>query len=326
MDNELEATEAIDKIDRADRAAALDLAADFPFKDGAEEVEAEEAAKAEEQAAPEKKPEPKTEAPPLQADPEIRRGSRALAELAAEKRREREAKEAERQREQRQRDLDRERDDLERERRAFAAERDRLKADPFGYAEKELGLDRSAAAERLVAGTLRPEEAKLREMLEQQAAELTRLRERYESDTTTRAKQEQEAAQRAHMNAVYSSWDGISGDKTKFPLTARLPPMVRRQYGDHVADLLAEAYPGRRFSQEEIAAQVEHDLSSDEPAGEPSSGRRDETAGANGAGKKRPPDTLTNDLASQTAGSDRELLDPSILRKNAMREAAKLKW
>jgi hypothetical protein len=320
MPEPLEAADAIDQIERADRAAALELAEDFPFTESTEEAEAEATAD-------DPDPEPaKPKAPAAKEEPAGDPKPKRLADLAAEKRRERMEAEASRAREQRQRDVDRERDDLERERRAFQAERERLKADPFGYAEKELGLDRSAAAERLVASTLRPEEAKLREMVEQQAAELRTFREKYETEAKTKVQRDEEARWQAHQEATYSSWDNVSGDREKYPLTSRLPPMVRRQYGDYIANLLADAHPGRRFSQEEIAIEVENDLRADEPVGEPGSGTRDETAGANGAGKKRPPDTLTNDLASETAGTLRDLLDPSTLRKNAMRAAAKLKW
>lgn len=322
MDTELEASDAIDQIDRADRAAALDLANDFPFSENSEEAEAEADAEKPDEA-PAKTPPAKVEATDAGEGTAPRK---RLADLAAEKRRERMEKDAQAKAEAKARDFDIERAEFERRQREFERREKQLEADPFEYLEKHRGWDRSQAAERLVAGQLRPESEQMRQVIEAQGAELKALRERYDTDTQTKAQAEQEARWHAHQEATYSAWDGLSGDREKYPLTSRLPPMVRRQYGDHVANLLAEAYPGRRFSQEEIATEVENDLAGDEPAGAPSSGGRVETAGANGAGKQRPPDTLTNDLASQTAGSDRAELDPSYLRKQAMREAAKMKW
>lgn len=250
-----------------------------------------------------------------------------LEELAAQKRRERKEREAREAGEKRARDLDREREEIERQRRDVERAKEALRKDPVAYMERELGLDPSVAAEKLVNSQLRPAEAKLQEIVAKQQAELEALRKRYETDTETRERQAREAQEHAHREAIYSQWDKISGDAEKFPHTSKLPTPLRRQYGDHVANLLTAA--GIDWTPDDVAAQVEHDLAERfaaavaDNAGS-SAGENDDTDGSPAGGKKPPPKTLTNDLASESAGISRDLLDPEVRRQNALREAARL--
>lgn len=245
--------------------------------------------------------------------------------LAEEKRRERLQREAQDDRQRRERDLDRERDDFERQRREFERREKELEADPLDYLERRKGWDRSLAAEKIVSKTLRPGEEELRERLAATEARLAKFETETKAEKEAREKAELGARERAHVEQTYTSWDSLTSSE-QFPHLAKLPTAIRRQYGDHVANLLTEA--GKPWTQETIANLVEHDLATrygqSAVASGSSAGESETKDGSPRGGEKPPPSTLTNDLASESAGSIRDLRDPEVRRKNALNEAARL--
>jgi hypothetical protein len=265
-----------------------------------------------------------TEAPADQEKPALPSLSE-LEQLAAQKRRERMEREANDEAGRRLRDFDREREEFERRRRDFEAHERELLADPFEYAEKRKGWDRSQAAEKLVAKQLRPTEELLKEQIEALKAELSTFRNETKAEREQRERAEQEASERARYESTYASWDTLSANTERFPHMAKLPSAIRRMYGDHVANLLTEA--GVPWTQEEIANRVEHDLASKYGIQAEANGSKAGELKRDGSpqgGAKPPPSTLTNDLAGQSAGSQRSLLDPEVRRANALREAERL--
>lgn len=326
----LDPVDAVQQHAKSNEAAAMELADDLVWKDPLDEpVDDPAEPDTEAEAKPPEKAEPDPVAEEKKTDDD-RKTFAELEAMAAEKRRERQEREARDRRDAAARDLDRERDDFERRRRAFEAAERELEADPIEYLQRRKGWDPSVAAEKIVGKTLRPAEAELRELLEAQAREIKTLRERYETDTQARQRMEQEARDQAHLQATYSQWQALSADAERFPELAWRDPEERRWRGDRMADRLREAYPGRQFSHEEVAAWVEHDLQEQNKkraaAAGTSSGGTDGAPAGNGAGTKRPPATLTNDLASQSASSGPESRDWDTRRKNALRELSKAGW
>jgi hypothetical protein len=280
-------------------------------------------------AAPEKKVNGKAEAPAeaKPAEPVVApSGLAELEKLAAEKRRERMQREQQAEHDRRFRDFDREREEVERRRTALEQRERELLSDPLDYAERHKGWDRSQAAERLVAKQLRPAEEVLRERLEATEARLAKFETESKAEKEARERRERESQERAHWEHTYNSWETLSSNIERFPHMAKLPSPIRRQYGDHVADLLNAA--GRQWTQEDVATLVEQDLASrygkSEAAANGSSAGESKKDGSPRGGEKPPPSTLTNDLASQSAGSTRSLLDPEVRRQNALREAERL--